>query len=205
MKNVEISFELEDRKYCSEPILHQIGVISHCYKCKSDSYIDFNCCDKPKIYTNVNNILCVSCKNIVPNTSENDKMIFKVNDIIIKKKSKNMYNKFCDYASYPEIKDLSLDEKICIWEIIDIIIINQLKLPNFEIKLISYKYMLLRILNMFGININEKLCYSKKLIDLFENRFHQLIRYSFYDIVNELGKKCEINQGLIEYLVHFLV
>ena len=99
-----------------------------------------------------------------------------------------MYNKFCDYAPYPEMNDLSLEEKICIWEIIDIIIINQLKLPNFEIKLISYKYMLLRILNMFGININEKLCYSKKLIDLFENRFQQLIRYSIYDIINNLKK-----------------
>ena len=178
----------EDRKYCDMPMLHQIGVILHCYNCNKNSYIDFNCCDKPKICKNEKNIFCLSCENIIPNTSKNDNMIFKGYDWVVKKKSEYMFNKFYDYKLYSEMNDISLEEKMFILEIIDIFIINQLKFSDFKIKLISFEYMLLRILNMFGININEKLCYSKELIDFFENSFQQLIGYSIYDLNNRIEK-----------------
>ena len=198
-KNVEITYASEDRSYCSEPILHQIGVILHCYRCKNNSYIDFNCCNNPKIYTDESNIICSSCRKIISNTSENDKDIFANTDKIIEEKCEDMFYKLHDYALHPEIKDLSLEEKKCIFEIIKMIIINQAKSSDFEINLISNKYMLIRILDIFEINIDEELCYSEELLDTFENRFQQLIRYSIDDIVYILDKyelKYEINQDL---------
>ena len=189
-----------ERSYCSEPKLEQIGVILHCYMCKNNSYIDLNCCDNPKIYTDEKNIICVSCKKILPNTSENDMKIFKENEKIIDKRSENMFYILHDYAFNPEIRDLGIEEKICIFEIIKMIIINQTKSSDFEIKLNSNKYMLIKILEIFAINIDEELCYSEKLLNLFENRFQKLMRYSIYDIAKILNIyeiEYELNMDLI--------
>ena len=188
-----------ERSYCDESKLQQIGVILHCYMCKNNSYVDFNCCNTPKIYTDEQNIICLSCRTIISNTSKNDIMLFKGRENIIDQKIKNMFYILHDYALNPEIRDIGIEEKKCIFEIIKMIIINQVKSDDFEISLISPKYMLIRILDIFAINIDEELCYSEELIDTFENRFQKLIRYSIKDIVYILNKyelEYEINQDL---------
>ena len=189
-----------ERSYCSEPKLKQIGVILHCYMCKNNSYIDFNCCDTPKIYTDEKNIICMSCKKILPNTSENDIKIFNDSEQIIDERSENLFYILHDHAFNLEMKDLRIEEKKCISEIIKMIVINQTMSSDFKIKLISNKYMLIRILEIFAIDIDEELCYSEQLLNLFENSFQKLMIKSIYDITRILKIyeiEYEINMDLI--------
>ena len=179
-----------ERSYCSEPKLEQIGVILHCYMCKNNSYIYFNCCDNPKIYTDEKNIICVSCKKILPNTSENDMKIFKDKEKIIASRNESINYLLHEYAYNLEIRELKKNIKRCIIEIIKIFVINIYiyKTIDIGILLIPNNYILQRIFDIFGIKIDLKLYYSEFLHNEYENSFIKLIKNSINDIEKILDK-----------------
>ena len=115
-------------------------------------------------------------------------MSFYDDDMCIAKRADNIYYLLHKYAYNLEIRDLDENIRLCIIEIIKLLVINRCISHDIKILLIPNDFILQKIFDIFGIKINLKIFYSKFLLNEYEKSFLKLIKNSINDIDKILVK-----------------
>ena len=167
---------------CDNRIISKIGISMPCFACKNENIynVSVNCCNEPQLFIGGPKIFCLSCKMDVPNTRENDMIIFKNRCQKIERRFKYMLYKFNEYAIEDEIYNLPWYKKNLICNILKRILIKHMELYGEKVKMINMHYLLLEVFKLFGIDLEifvpsplssyyEKYC--EKMIDFIKTEF----------------------------------